>query len=193
MPGEKLGEEMRILFATDHYPPFIGGAHRQAQLLALAMAERGHEVAVATPWHGGLPQLRARGAVAVHRVRQMRTAIPALVRDQRQRHQPPFPDPVTIGGLRRLIADFDPEIVHAYGWMAFSLAVALGRRRIPCWCRLAITATSARPEPCFARVAVQRPGAAQVPRLLDGLLRARQGPACRGRGGTSRSRCWRAR
>ena len=46
---------MRILIATDHYPPFIGGAHRQAQLLALGNGERGHEVDVVTPWHGGLP------------------------------------------------------------------------------------------------------------------------------------------
>jgi glycosyltransferase involved in cell wall biosynthesis len=123
--------EMRILLATDHYPPFIGGAHRQAQLIARAMAERGHEVAVATPWHGGLPAVEEEGDVAVHRIRQMRTAFSFMVRDERQRHQPPFPDPVTVLGLRRLIADFEPEIVHAYGWFAFSVAAALGRRRIP--------------------------------------------------------------
>lgn len=122
---------MRILIATDHFPPFIGGAHRQAQLIARAMVARGHEVAVATPWHGGLPRVEEDEGVAVHRVRQLRTAIPALVRDERQRHQPPFPDPVTVAGLRRLISEFEPEIIHAYGWLAFSAAVALGRKRIP--------------------------------------------------------------
>jgi glycosyltransferase involved in cell wall biosynthesis len=122
---------MRILLATDHFPPFIGGAHRQAQLIARAMVERGHQVTVATPWHGGLPLAEADHGVAVRRVRQLRTAIPSLVRDDRQRHQPPFPDPVTVAGLRRLIADFEPEIIHAYGWLAFSVAVALGRKRIP--------------------------------------------------------------
>jgi len=122
---------MRILIATDHFPPFIGGAHRQAQLIARAMAERGHEVAVATPWHGGLPRVEEDGGVTVHRVRQMRTLFPALVRDEGQRHQTPFPDPVTVAGLRRLIDDFQPEVIHAYGWLAFSLAFALGRRRIP--------------------------------------------------------------
>ena len=122
---------MRILLATDHFPPFIGGAHRQAQLIARAMAERGHEVAVATPWHGGLPTVEEDGGVTVHRVRQMRTAFSFMVRDERQRHQPPFPDPVTVLGLRRLIAEFEPEIVHAYGWFAFSVAAALGRRKIP--------------------------------------------------------------
>jgi glycosyltransferase involved in cell wall biosynthesis len=122
---------MRILIATDHFPPFIGGAHRQAQLLARAMSERGHEVAVATPWHGGLARREEDGGVTVHRVRQLRTLFPALVRDKRQRHQPPFPDPVTVAGLHELIREFEPEVIHAYGWFAFSVAAALGRRRIP--------------------------------------------------------------
>jgi glycosyltransferase involved in cell wall biosynthesis len=122
---------MRILLATDHFPPFIGGAHRQAQLIAKAMGERGHQVAVATPWHGGLPRVEERDEYSVHRVRQLRTAVPALVRDRGQRHQPPFPDPVTIYDLRKLLADFEPELIHAYGWLAFSLAAALGRRHIP--------------------------------------------------------------
>lgn len=122
---------MRILLATDHFPPFIGGAHRQAQLLAGAMAERGHAVAVATPWHGGLPRFEEVDGYAVHRIRQFRTALPLLVRDQRQRHQPPFPDPVTVLGLRRLIAAFEPDLVHSHGWLTFSVAAALGRRRLP--------------------------------------------------------------
>ena len=129
--GEKLGVEMRILFATDHYPPFIGGAHRQAQLLALGMAHRGHSVDVVTPWHGGLPSFEHAAGLSVHRIRQMRTAMPWLIRHTEQRHQPPFPDPVTILGLRHLISDLRPELIHAYGWMAFSVATALGRKRIP--------------------------------------------------------------
>ena len=104
---------MRILIATDHFPPFIGGAHRQAQLIARAMVERGHEVVVATPWHGGLPMVEEDAGVTVHRVRQLRTVFPSLVRDTRQRHQPPFPDPVSVAGLRKLIAEFEPEVIHA--------------------------------------------------------------------------------
>lgn len=123
---------MKILLATDHFPPFIGGAHRQAQLLAEAMQARGHEVTVVTPWHGGLPGREVKeGGVIVRRIRQIRTVFPALVRDERQRHQPPFPDPVTVLGLRKLIAELEPDLVHSYGWMSFSVAAALGRRRIP--------------------------------------------------------------
>jgi len=122
---------MRILLASDHYPPFIGGAHRQAQLLAKGMTELGHEVTVVTPWHGGLPRVDDDDGIPVHRVRQIRTALPALVRSPRQRHQPPFPDPVTILDLRRVIAATRPDVINVHGWLAFSVAVALGRRRIP--------------------------------------------------------------
>jgi glycosyltransferase involved in cell wall biosynthesis len=95
------------------------------------MVERGHEVDVVTPWHGSLPSFEHAANLSVYRVRQLRTALPALIRNPEQRHQPPFPDPVTIVGLRRLIARIKPELIHAYGWMAFSVATALGRKRIP--------------------------------------------------------------
>ena len=122
---------MKILIATDHYPPFIGGAHRQAQLIAEGMTQRGHEVVVATPWHGGLPTVERESGVEVRRLRQVRTAFDFMVRDENQRHQPPFPDPVTIWQLRKLIKEFEPDLIHAYGWLAFSVAVAMGRMRIP--------------------------------------------------------------
>lgn len=122
---------MRILLVTDHYPPFIGGAHRQAQLLAQNLAARGHDVTVATNWHGGLPEREESGGVVVHRVRQLRTAVRTLVRDTSERQAPPFPDPVIVYGLRRVIADSRPDVIHAYGWLTFSLAVALTGKRIP--------------------------------------------------------------
>jgi glycosyltransferase involved in cell wall biosynthesis len=122
---------VRILIATDHFPPFIGGAHRQAGLIAAAMAKRGHEVAVATPWHGGLTRHEEQDGFTVHRIRQLRTLLPFLVRDQRQRHQPPFVDPVSVRDLRKLLGEFEPELIHSYGWLSFSVAAALGRRRTP--------------------------------------------------------------
>lgn len=120
---------MRILLATDHYPPFIGGAHRQAYLLAHGMTARGHEVVVATPWQGALPEVEHTGDVVVHRIRQLRSALPWFVRGQR--HQPPFPDPMTIWALRRLIARSEPDVIHAHGWISYSVAAALVGRRIP--------------------------------------------------------------
>jgi len=122
---------MRILLVSDYYPPFIGGAHRQTQLLGQELQRRGHEVSVATVWYGGAAEIADDGGVAVYRVKQLRTALPGLVRDQRQRHSTPFPDPVTVLALRRVIRRVRPEVIHAYGWLTYSLAAALVGQDIP--------------------------------------------------------------
>jgi glycosyltransferase involved in cell wall biosynthesis len=122
---------LRLLLATDHFPPFIGGAHRQALLLALQLAERGNTVSLVTPWHRGLPSKEQVGEVELHRIRQLRTVVTPLVRKATQQHQPPFPDPVSTWQLRKIIDAFEPDVIHAYGWISFSIAAALGRRRIP--------------------------------------------------------------
>ena len=95
------------------------------------MAERGHEVVVATPWHRDLPSRDAENGVEIHRVRQIRTLVTRLVRRGAQQHQPPFPDPITVWQLRQLIAEFEPDLIHSYGWISFSTAVAMGRRQTP--------------------------------------------------------------
>jgi glycosyltransferase involved in cell wall biosynthesis len=122
---------MRILLASDHYPPFIGGAHRQTQLLGRELRMRGHQVAVATGWHPGLPAQEDDAGVPVHRFRQVRTWHEGQTAQPRQRHQPPFPDPVEVVGLRRLIDEFRPDVVHSYGWISYSVAAALPGREIP--------------------------------------------------------------
>lgn len=69
--------------------------------------------------------------VTVHRLRQIRTVVPSLIRDASQRHAPPFPDPITVWGLRRLIRNLKPDVVHSQGWMTYSCAAALLGMRIP--------------------------------------------------------------
>src|SRR5688500_8771335 len=109
---------MRILLASDHYPPFIGGAHRQTQLLAHGLARRGHEVTVVAPWQPGLPREEEDNGATVHRIRQLRNLLPGSGRGGAQRHQPPYPDPVTIAELRRVISARQPEVLNAHGWIA---------------------------------------------------------------------------
>ncbi len=121
---------MRILLASDHYPPFVGGAQRQTQILASELAARGHEVTVATVWQDDLPARRREGDVAVERLRQLRT-LPLVRGAARRRHQPPFADPVTVHELRRLLARVRPEIVHTAGWFSYACAAALRRSDVP--------------------------------------------------------------
>jgi glycosyltransferase involved in cell wall biosynthesis len=122
---------LRILLVSDHYPPFIGGAHRQTQLLPHELQRRGHTVNVATVWSGGLPDEEDDDGVHVYRLKQLRTWLPWLVRDENQRHQPPFPDPITVYKLRRIIRYFRPDVVHTYGWFSYSSAAALLGLNIP--------------------------------------------------------------
>ncbi len=123
---------MRLMIVSDHYPPFIGGAHRQSHLLAKHMVSRGHEVTVATMGHGGLPMREEVDGVDIRRVRESRTVISALVRDGEQRlHQPPYPDPVSVRALRRILREIRPELVHVHGLLASSVSAALIGTRIP--------------------------------------------------------------
>lgn len=122
---------MHILIASDHYPPFIGGAHRQTQILSQELSKRGHEVQVATVWQPGLPYLEQDGGVQVYRLKQLRTLFTPDVADPVQRHQPPFPDPVTVRQLRRLFKELQPGVIHSHGWFSFSCAEALQEMDIP--------------------------------------------------------------
>jgi glycosyltransferase involved in cell wall biosynthesis len=122
---------VRALIVTDSYWPLIGGANRSTELLAHSLAQRGHTVAVATAWQEGLAAVEDQGEVRVHRLRDLSSRMRWISEDPYKHNPPPFPDPEAVWRLRRLIAEFKPDIVHAYGWLTHSTAVALLGRRIP--------------------------------------------------------------
>jgi len=121
---------VRILIATDYYPPFIGGGQIQSRLLAHGFQARGHEVLVATVAQSGLPAIADDAGIPVRRLPHLRSAFrghaPAV-----QSHHPPFPDPVAIVAVWKLIRRFRPDAVHAYGWISYSCAIALTGSRVP--------------------------------------------------------------
>jgi glycosyltransferase involved in cell wall biosynthesis len=122
---------MRILLLSDAYPPMIGGATRAAQQLARQLSLRHHDVTVATAWQRDLPSFEIDGSVGVHRLRGVVSRAPVLSNDPVRYTPPPFPDPELVWRFRRLIHDVDPEIIHAYGWITYSLVPALARTEIP--------------------------------------------------------------
>jgi glycosyltransferase involved in cell wall biosynthesis len=122
---------LRAMIITDSYWPLIGGANRSVELLAQNLARAGHTVAVATAWQEGIPTLEDQGPVRVHRIRDLTSRMRWISEDPYKHNPPPFPDPEAVWRLRRLIAEFDPDIVHAYGWLTHSTAVALLGRRVP--------------------------------------------------------------
>jgi glycosyltransferase involved in cell wall biosynthesis len=122
---------MRLLIVSDHYPPFIGGAELQTHLLATRFAAAGHEVRVVVPWSQGLSEVEDDEGATVYRIRQLRNVWRGLGRGERVHHPPPWPDPVMVWKLRRLVRSFRPDVVHSHGWISYSAAVALLGLRTP--------------------------------------------------------------
>lgn len=122
---------LRALIVTDSYWPLIGGANRSIELLAHNLSRQGHTVAVATAWQEGVPSVEDQGEVRVHRLRDLTSRMRWISEDPYKHNPPPFPDPEAVLRLRRLIKEFEPDIVHAYGWLTHSTAVALLGKKVP--------------------------------------------------------------
>lgn len=122
---------LRILLVSDAYPPIIGGATRAAQQLGRQLASRGHQVHVATAWQRDLPAVEYDGQVEVHRLRGLVSRAEWISADETRYTPPPFPDPEMVWRLRRLIRRFKPDVVHSYGWLTYSVAVALRGSDVP--------------------------------------------------------------
>jgi glycosyltransferase involved in cell wall biosynthesis len=122
---------MKVLLASDSYPPLIGGGTRATHLLAQELSRRGHEVVVATLAQRGVPAREREGNVEVHRLAASTLRLQRLSADQTRVNAPPFPDPELTWRLSRLVARLRPEVVHVYGWIAYSCALALRGRHIP--------------------------------------------------------------
>ncbi|MGB7587668.1 MAG: glycosyltransferase, partial [Solirubrobacterales bacterium] len=118
-------EKLRVLVVSDEYQPVVGGAARSAELLTRHMSERGHRVVIATAWQPNAPAFELEGEVEIHRIRDLTSRAPWLSEDPYRHHAPPFPDPEATLQLRRLIRDFRPDVVHAYGWLAHTTAAAM--------------------------------------------------------------------
>ena len=122
---------LRVLIVSDEYRPYIGGAGRCIELFAQELSRLGHTVAIATAWHPDAPAFEDDGVVQVHRVRDLPSRMRWISEDPRRHTPPPFPDPEAVWRLRRLIKDFKPDLIPAYGWLAHSAAAALIGKKIP--------------------------------------------------------------
>jgi glycosyltransferase involved in cell wall biosynthesis len=120
-----------VLLAHEFYPPFIGGAELQTQMLARGLSSRGHTVTVATSWRPGLPVYQRDAEVDVHRLRGLWTRVAWFSQDANRRYHPPLPDPGIARSLVRLIRRVQPDVVHASGWIAYSCAAAVRSSRMP--------------------------------------------------------------
>jgi glycosyltransferase involved in cell wall biosynthesis len=122
---------LRVMLVTDVYPPQIGGVEQQMQMLSRSLKARGSQVWVCTSWQPGLPEHESEPGVEIYRIKSWSSRVPWFSSDPRRRHHPPFPDPGAVLTLRRLINRFQPQVIHAYGWITYSCAAALVGKDIP--------------------------------------------------------------
>jgi glycosyltransferase involved in cell wall biosynthesis len=111
---------MRIVMLSQFYPPVIGGEERHVQDLGIELARRGHEVAVVTLWHEGLPMAEQDRGVRVYRIRGTTQRAGWLYKEPGRRHAPPIPDLEAVWALQQILAREQPEIVHAHNWLLHS-------------------------------------------------------------------------
>ncbi len=111
---------MRILMLTQFYPPIVGGIEQHVRNLSTALVARGHQVAVATLWQEGLPEVETDQGVRIYRIRGALQRAGWLYSEKRRRHAPPFPDPQLVTALASVIQRERPAVVHGHNWLVRS-------------------------------------------------------------------------
>jgi D-inositol-3-phosphate glycosyltransferase len=109
---------LRVLLVSANFRPSVGGIERFVEILAEGLAERGHEVTVATCHHRGGPRVEQSGDVRIVRI----PASDVL----RTRLGVPYPVPsprACLRTLKRLILDAD--VVHAQDGLYLTTIAAL--------------------------------------------------------------------
>jgi len=123
---------VKVLLASDSYPPLVGGATLFTHALAHRLAERGHGVQVITAAQTGAPAVEEESSgVRVHRLKALTFRVPGASADPYRNTPPPWPDPELVLGAVRVVRRFNPDVVMTYGWLTPSVCLALARRPTP--------------------------------------------------------------
>lgn len=104
---------------TQSFPPVVGGEERAIEDLSEELAGRGHDVLVATMRQPG-PEAHGGGGVRVRTLDSLVYRLRRFYGDPARRHAPPGPDPEAALGLRRLLRQERPDVVHAHNWLVHS-------------------------------------------------------------------------
>jgi glycosyltransferase involved in cell wall biosynthesis len=121
---------VRILMASQFYPPVVGGQERMVRNLAVGLARRGHEIAVATLKVEG-NDTQSDDDIRVHHMQGLLQRFPPLYQDPQRRHVAPLPDPELVRKLGLIVDHECPDVIHAHDWLVHSLAGVARRRGVP--------------------------------------------------------------
>ncbi|NNN20988.1 MAG: glycosyltransferase family 4 protein [Acidimicrobiales bacterium] len=117
---------MRVLLATQFFPPVAGGEERHVYNLATALASRGNEVTVATSSQGG-----SSSDFEVVCLEPSASLLHFKYVDVKRPHALPISDPLVSRRLKTLIMANKFEVIHGHNWFANSLLSRSVRGKIP--------------------------------------------------------------
>jgi len=112
---------LKIMMLSDLYPPFQGGIETHVQSLSRELGKRGHSVVVCTLGRRDLPNYEEKEKVRIYRIEGLFQGIPFLFKDPDRRWHPPARDWLISKRLARIIKSESPDIIHAHGWMVYSV------------------------------------------------------------------------
>lgn len=119
------------MMVSDVYPPLIGGQEAEMQILCEGLKNKGHDVVVCTVNHDLLPLVAKENGVKVYRTKGVFQRIPKLYHNPERKFHPPLMDWSIARQLRKIIKVENPDVIHAHGWMLYSVLPANKVRRIP--------------------------------------------------------------
>lgn len=122
---------LRILHATDSFLPNVGGLERAIAALVRSQVRRGMVVALATPLHPDAPAREDLDGAQVHRLPMTMARVPGAYADRTHLFFPPVPDPRFTRAFADLTRRFRPDIIHAQGWILYSVLGAARRAGVP--------------------------------------------------------------
>src|SRR3954471_21853655 len=128
--GDRM-RKLRILHATDSFSPNVGGLELAIAALVRGQVCRGRVVTVATAPHPDAPAYEDIDGGQIHRLPMTMARIPRAYASSTHRFFPPVPDPRFARAFADLVRDFRPDVIHAHGWILYSVLGAAGRAGVP--------------------------------------------------------------
>lgn len=122
---------MKLLMVSDVYPPRISGLGRHVQLLSEELTKRKHKVIVFTIGYPGLPKCEEKAGVRIYRLPGFFQKIPFLYKDAKSKKPPPVQDWLISRELKRIVKEEKPNVVHAHGWILYSILPVKKNFEIP--------------------------------------------------------------
>ena len=117
---------MRVLQVSDSFAPAVGGIERYVATLSRRLAAQGADVVVATLDYPDAPPSEDVDGYRITRLKGFTGYLRRFARDPGHYFHPTVPDPRLVRALQRLVDDFQPDVIHAHGWILES-CVALRR------------------------------------------------------------------